>query len=376
MWLRRSKSGNNATAATSESFTAASEARAAESASSRSFLNAGSGFLGSASASTSFDEADAQPVVRRRSLPRVRVNWRRTLAASIAVALLEGGAFATAYWYVTPTESGSLMVETTPVGIDLLVDGHVSGRTPFVGSLPPGRHTLELRQGANSRILPVEISAGVQTYQRITWTKGLKTGQARVTSTAPSARVTIDGKDSGVTPLTLSTLTAGKHMVTIESNSGTVNTPMSVSPGETTELDVPVYPGWVSVLASVELQIFEGDRFLGTTESEKLLLAPGHHKLDFVNESLGYRHSQSVLVTPGATAALSIVMPKVPVTVDGPAGTEVFVDGDAVGKLPLTDLRLPLGTRDFVFKPADRESGARRQVVTVTNRSPIHVVAQ
>jgi hypothetical protein len=331
----------------------------------------------SASASTAtFDEADAQPVARRRSLPRVRVNWRRTLAASIAVALLEGGAFATAYWYVTPTESGSLMVETTPAGIDLLVDGHVSGRTPFVGSLPPGRHTLELRQGANSRILPVEISAGVQTYQRITWTKGLKTGQARVTSTAPNARVTIDGKDSGVTPLTLSTLTAGKHMVTIESNSGTVNTPMSVSPGETTELDVPVYPGWVSVLASVELQIFEGERFLGTTESEKLLLAPGRHKLDFVNESLGYRNSQSVLVTPGATAALSIVMPKVPVTVEGPAGTEVFVDGDAVGKLPLTDLRLPLGTRDFVFKPADRDSGARHQVVTITNRGPIRVVAQ
>jgi hypothetical protein len=363
MWLRRSKGGNAAASGATDSF--ASES----SASSMSLLNAGNGFLGTASS----DEPATRVATKRVALPRVRINWRRTLAASITVALLEGVAFATAYWYVIPTETGSLMVETTPPGIDILVDGRVSGRTPFSGALTPGRHTLELRQGTNSRVIPVEISGGVQTWQRITWSKGLRTGQARVTSTAPNAHVTVDGKDIGVTPLTLSTLAAGKHMVTIESSSGTVNTPMTVSPGETTELDVPVFPGWVSVLASVELQIFEGERFLGTTESEKLLLAPGRHKLDFVSESLGYRHSQTMLITPGATVALSIVMPKVPVTIEGPAGTEVFVDGEAVGKLPLTDLRLPLGTRDVVFKQP--ESGARRQVVTVTNRAPVRVVA-
>jgi len=312
-------------------------------------------------------------VATRRALPRVRVNWRRTLAASCVVALLEGVAFGTAYWYVVPTETGSLIVETTPPGIDILVDGRVSGHTPFSGALTPGRHTIELRQGTNSRVLPVEISGGVQTWQRITWSKGLRTGQARVTSTAPNARVTLDGNDLGVTPLTISTLSAGKHMVTVESTSGTVNTPMSVSPGETTELDVPVYPGWVSVLASVELQIFEGERFLGTTESEKLLLVPGRHKLDFVSASLGYRHSQSILVTPGSTAALSIVMPKVAVEIDGQPGTELYVDGDVVGKLPMKDLRLALGTREFVFKLPD--GSTRRQVVVLTNKAPMKVSA-
>jgi hypothetical protein len=305
------------------------------------------------------------------ALPRVRINWRRTFAAALVVSLLEGVAFATAYWYVAPTETGSLMIETTPPGIDILVDGRVSGHTPYVGALAPGRHTIELRQGTNSRVIPVEISGGVQTWQRITWSKGLKTGQAHVTATAPNARVTVDGKDMGVTPLTISTLAAGKHMVTIESNSGTVNTPMSVSPGETTELDVPIYPGWVSVLASVELQIFEGDHFLGTTESEKLLLAPGRHKLDFVSEPLGYKHSQSVMVTPGATAALSIVMPKVPVAIEGQPGSELFVDGEPAGKLPVRDLRLPLGTREIVFKLPDNTT--RRQVAVIKNGAPMKV---
>ncbi len=179
----------------------------------------------------------------RRQMPRIRINWRRTLAASLVVSLLEGVAFATAYWYVVPTETGSLLVETTPAGIEILVDGRVMGRTPFSDSMTPGRHTIELRQGANSRVLPVEISSGVQTMQRITWAKGLQTGQARVTATAANSQVTIDGKKWGKAPLTVSTLAAGKHMVQIESDAGTVSTPIAVSPGETTELDVPIYPG-------------------------------------------------------------------------------------------------------------------------------------
>jgi hypothetical protein len=125
------------------------------------------------------------------------------------------------------------------------------------------------------------------------------------------------------------------------------------------------------VLASVELQIFEGERFLGTTESEKLLLAPGRHKLDFINTPLGFKHTQTVLVTPGATASLSLVMPKIPVQVDGPAGTELFVDGEVAGKLPMKDLRLALGTREFVFKLPSNET--RRQVVVLTNKAPMKV---
>jgi hypothetical protein len=378
MWLRRSKGGGGVGIGSSDIAVSgsggttyklapslATGVRSMDSSSSMSLLNAGGGFLGTGAA----DETSR--LATRRSLPRVRVNWRRTLAASCVVALLEGVAFGTAYWYVVPTETGSLVIETTPPGIDILVDGHVCGHTPYSGALAPGRHVIELRQGVNTRVLPVEISAGVQTWQRVTWSKGLKTGQARVTSTAPSARVTLDGNDLGVTPLTISTLSAGKHMVTVESTSGTVNTPMTVSPGETTELDVPVYPGWVSVLASVELQIFEGERFLGTTESEKLLLSPGRHKLEFVSASLDYRHTQNVLITPGATAALSIVMPKVPVQIDGQTGTELFVDGEVAGKLPMKDVKLALGTREFVFKLPNGET--RRQVVVLTNKAPMKV---
>jgi hypothetical protein len=337
-------------------------------------LRPGSGFFG-ADAAAEAEESEKvlafKAPRRQMQMPRIRINWRRTLAASLVVSIMEGVAFATAYWYVVPTETGSLLVETTPAGIEILVDGKLMGRTPFSDSMTPGRHTIELRQGTNSRVLPVEISSGVQTMQRITWAKGLQTGQARVTATAANSEVTIDGKKWGKAPLTVSTLAAGKHMVQIESDAGTVSTPIAVSPGETTELDVPIYPGWVSVLAPVQLFIYEGERFLGTTEGEKLMLAPGKHKLDFVSEELGYKRQLEVSITPGATAAVSLPMPKVAVTVEGPAGADLIVDGEAMGKLPLTGLQVPLGTRDFVIKHPDH--GEKRQVVTVTNHAPMRV---
>ena len=103
-------------------------------------------------------------VAPRRSF---RVNWARTLAASLLVALLEGVAFATAWWYVTPEQQGWLVVHTKPAGIQIAVDGLVLGKTPFAKALAPGRHTIELRYGTGTRVVPVEISAGVQTEQRL-----------------------------------------------------------------------------------------------------------------------------------------------------------------------------------------------------------------
>ncbi len=76
-------------------------------------------------------------------------------------------------------------------------------------------------------------------------------------------------------------------------------------------------------------------------------------------------------ITPGATAAVSLPMPKVAVTVEGPEGADLIVDGEPMGKLPLTGLQVPLGTRDFVIKHPDH--GEKRQVVTVTNHAPMRV---
>ena len=125
----------------------------------------------------------------RGAAPLFHVNWARTLAASLLVALLEGVAFATAWWYVTPEQQGWLVVHTKPAGIQIAVDGLVLGQTPFAKALAPGRHTIELRYGTGTRVVPVEISAGVQTEQRLSWGNGFTSGQASISSSTAGSRV-------------------------------------------------------------------------------------------------------------------------------------------------------------------------------------------
>jgi hypothetical protein len=301
---------------------------------------------------------------------RVSVNWGRTLAASLVLAMLEGVAFAAAWWMVTPTELGWLIVYTRPTGINVSIDGKPHGQTPFAAALEPGRHTIELREGTATRVVPVEISAGVQTEQRISWHTGFRTGQARITSTPPGARVKLDGKSYGATPVTISELEAGRHEVTVEADSGSATATLIVEAGETTELEVPVFSGWVTVLSQVELEIRENGKLLGTTQAEKLMLAPGVHKLEFSNAALGYKGRQDVRVRPGATTSVS-VLPKAPVTIEAPEGTLVTLDGEKLGEIPLESTDVPIGTREFVLKYKDEPE--RRQVVVVTLSAPVVV---
>ncbi len=317
-------------------------------------------------------EADARAVPPGpTSAPRrsFRINWARTLAASLLVALLEGVAFATAWWYVTPEQQGWLVVHTKPAGIQISVDGQVLGKTPFAQPLAPGRHTIELRYGTGTRVVPVEISAGVQTEQRLTWGNGFTTGQASISSSTAGAKVMIDGRVMGKTPLTVSDLLPGKHEVTVEGETGSVSTMLIVEAGQTTELDVPVYAGWASVLSPVQLDILLDGKLVGSTEIEKLMLRPGRHTLELVNESLGYRGSVEVRVRPGATTSVSVV-PKTPVTIEAPEGTELSINGENMGTLPNAGLQVPLGTAEFVMRHKDEE---RRQVVPVTMSAPVTV---
>src|SRR4030095_14831290 len=140
-------------------------------------------------------------------------------------------------------------------------------------------------------VVPVEISAGVQTEQRLSWGNGFTSGQASISSTPSGSQVSVDGRLMGTTPLTVSDLLPGKHEVTVDGEKGSVSTMLLVEAGQTTELAVPVYAGWVWVLSRVQLDILLDGKLVGSTEIEKLLLKPGSYTLELVNESLGYRGS-------------------------------------------------------------------------------------
>ncbi|MCL4814080.1 MAG: PEGA domain-containing protein, partial [Vicinamibacteraceae bacterium] len=292
-----------------------------------------------------------------------RVDWKRTAAASILVILIEGVAFATAYWYVKPSDNGYLAIDTSYAGVEVLIDGQARGTTPFGQELEPGRYTIELRGRGHKKLLPVEIAPGVSTTQTVKWPRPPRIGSLTVTSTPTGARVTVDGEERGATPLTLDGLSAGRHAVLVESASGSVRSSVYVTEGEPVTLDVPIFSGWLLVYAPFEVRVFGEGRLLGTSNEGKMLLSPGSHTIELVNRRLGYRETRSIVIEPGKPATVSVA-PEGSVEIEAPDGTEVFVDGEPAGTTPLAQVSVGLGTRDITLRHPTQ--GERRTTVVVT----------
>jgi hypothetical protein len=126
------------------------------------------------------------------------------------------------------------------------------------------------------------------------------------------------------------------------------------------------------VFAPVQLQIAERGVVIGTTESGRLLVAPGPHTLELTSSSLGFRATQTVEVKPGAVAAVNVTLPPAPLTIIAPAGAEVWIDGAFVGTAPVPSRSVAVGTR--VVMARHPSIGEQRATVTASYRGSNRVV--
>jgi PEGA domain len=295
------------------------------------------------------------------------------LGAGIVVAVVVGLAMAGRSYYLRATVPGTVIVDSMPPGVEIFLDGKVRGVTPLTMVMKPGTHALELRSGGAIRQFALNVSPGAQLSQHVDWTAVKPVGTLAITTTPGGARVVVDGNNRGVTPLTVADLSAGIHKVVLESSEGTIHRDVKIAAGSQIRLDEAIYPGWIGVFAPFELQIYEGTHLLGSTETARIMLPPGRHKLQLVNTALGYHETHVVDVNPGETAALNVTAVLGIVRVRAPAGAEVWVDGERAGETPMDDLHVPVGTREIVIKHP--QLGEQRVTVTVTRSTPADVNA-
>jgi len=192
-----------------------------------------------------------------------------------------------------------------------------------------------------------------------------RTGQLTARSEPPGATVLVDGRERGVTPITMN-VTIGSHTVVLQSEKGSVRRTVTVAFDRAAVVSEAIFAGWLSVFAPFELQITEGSHVIQLDDTGKVLLPPGTHDLKLENRDLGYQETRRVDVQPGQTTSLSLVTAPstLSVTASGPA--VVSVDGKQVGETPLTNQPIALGTRDIVVKAADGTERRFTQKVTVT----------
>jgi hypothetical protein len=123
-------------------------------------------------------------------------------------------------------------------------------------------------------------------------------------------------------------------------------------------------PGSIAISSTVPVQVFEEGRLIGTSEMDRIMLPAGEHALELVADSVGFRATRSIRVGAGQTAAVSVDLPRAPVSINAVPWAEVFIDGTRIGETPLGNVQQTLGPHEVLFRHP--QLGERRVSTLVT----------
>ena len=194
------------------------------------------------------------------------------------------------------------------------------------------------------------------------------TGVLHVRSTPPGARVVVDGRARGVTPLDLADLRPGRHEVALESDAGSITRTVTMSANAAATIDEAIFSGFVTVYAPFEVTVSEGGRVLRADDRQQMMLPPGPHDLRIANRALGYEMVRRVDVKPGEATTIQLTPDPSPLTVTASEPAEVWLDGTRIGETPLYAVPVPLGVHEIVVR---RAAGGERRLTTTVGSKPV-----
>jgi hypothetical protein len=132
-------------------------------------------------------------------------------------------------------------------------------------------------------------------------------------------------------------------------------------------------PGWVSIPISIQVQVFENGRFVGTNDANKIPLAAGRHELELVNESLHYKAPQRVEIPSGRGATLAVSLPSGTLHLNAVPWAEVLIDGQSAGQTPLGNVQVAIGPHQIAFRHPSLGEQTRSIVVGVGSATRVAV---
>ena len=300
------------------------------------------------------------------------------IAGIVLIALITAGVYWKDRWQpTTAATGGSLRVESDPPGAQVRLNGQSRGVTPLSLEVPAGRYTLTVQQGAGIKEMPVSVTDGVATVHHISWADvpaataaKVQKGQLSVGTDPAGGDVTVDGVTRGAAPLTLRDLAVGEHRVVVRARGTTYTRTVKIEAGTTASLffgnGLAPPPGSIAIESQVAVQVFENKRLIGTSQMDRIILPAGEHALEFVADSVGFRATQTVVVSADQTTAVPVELPKVVVSINALPWAEVFIDGARIGETPLGNLLQTLGPHEIVFRHP--QLGERHMNVVVTTK--------
>ncbi|HOC19024.1 MAG TPA: PEGA domain-containing protein [Vicinamibacterales bacterium] len=301
------------------------------------------------------------------------------VVAALAIATMGGGVAIGARFFAPGRQAAdsSVHVDSSPQGALVTVDGAPAGRTPVTLSLSPGSHLLELVAGSSRRTVPVSLAKGARLSHFVEMPAASTSGELRVTTDPQGLRVIVDGKLRGTSPLLVSDLAPGPHVVAVEGRGRSARHEVKVDAGATAALFVPLSSGgapssgWLSIAGEIELQVYENGELVGTSRSPRIMLPAGLHEVELVNEELGVRIGEEVRISPGGTSSLEVDLPQGRMDVNALPWAEVWLDGKRIGETPLGGVPARVGRHMLTFRHP--QLGERRVECLVAAGRPTRV---
>jgi hypothetical protein len=205
-------------------------------------------------------------------------------------------------------------------------------------------------------------------------------GRLIVRSDPAGAKVLVDGRAQGVTPLNLAGVAPGSRRVVVSYEGRDVQQTVQVEAGSTASIIVPLTSttdrsayGRVTFAAPLDVDIFEGDALVGTSRMPELMLSPGPHTLRFVNEAFGFEDTRNLVVEAGKRVSVPVRVPQGELNVNASPWAEVSLDGNKIGETPLGNVKLAVGPHVVTFRHP--ELGEKTVSVAVKVGVPARVTA-
>src|SRR5262249_52097846 len=191
--------------------------------------------------------------------------------------------------------TATLTVQTRPAGSEVLIDGQPRGVTPLTLSLVSGAHSLAVRHGADERVVPLTMVAGSDVTQHFEMRPAEQValfGAVSVATDPPGARVAVDGKPRGVSPVVVTDLTAEAHAITVTNESGSAERTVAVAAGASTSVMFSLVKnpgpvgGWLAISSPFDVEVAENNDIVGSSGTNRIMLAAGRHDLVLANSRI------------------------------------------------------------------------------------------
>jgi hypothetical protein len=296
-------------------------------------------------------ESSSGETHRRRPGLRGWSTRAAVLVAGVAILLMAGVAAGTYYASSGAARTAHLVIESSPPGASVVFEGKTLGRTPVEVSLPRGGHVFEVQGQHSSQSLSVVVGGGERRTEHVTLPEAGPPAMLVITTEPVGIPVSVDGVPRGPAPLSLP-VPPGRHVVSATNESAEARREVEVQSGAWVKVPLAV-SGWIEVVSPVPVRTTVSGRAMPSGET-RFAAAPGSHHVQFVNEDIGLRDSQDVVVEAGRTTQVTVagVAGSVEITSTA-ANASVWIDGSLVGKAPLT-ATLALGRHEIRFVHAER----------------------